>query len=107
MMIGGPKAYAAPAPPLPGPLERSDEAADGGALWFALTVEAEAVEDLVGEAAAAEPAALDLVASDLAAAEARDPAAAGPLLPFLSYKGFQAMGWALPQSRSDRFSAFP
>jgi serine O-acetyltransferase len=49
-----------------------------------------AIEDLVEEAAA-EPALLDLVASDLAAAEARDPAAAGPLLPFLSYKGFHAL----------------
>ncbi len=49
------------------------------------------IEDLVGEAAAAEPAVLDLVASDLAAAVARDPAAAGPLLPFLSYKGFHAL----------------
>ena len=51
----------------------------------------DAVEDLVREAVAAEPAVLDLVASDLAAAEARDPAAAGPLLPFLSYKGFHAL----------------
>ena len=45
------------------------------------------IEDLVWEAVAAEPAVLDLAASDLAAAQARDPAAAGPLLPFLSYKG--------------------
>ena len=51
----------------------------------------DAVEDLVGEAVAAEPAVLDLVASDLAAAEARDPAAAGPMIPFLSYKGFHAL----------------
>ena len=133
-MIGGPKAYAAPALPPPGPVERSDEAAGGGVLWLALTAEAQgaaarepllgpvvdahvlrhadlggalasllpsvlgpgllprdAVKDLVGEAAAAEPAVLGLVASDLAAAEARDPAAAGPLLPFLSYKGFHAL----------------
>ena len=51
----------------------------------------DAVEDLVGEATAAEPAVLGLVASDLAAAEARDPAAAGPMIPFLSYKGFHAL----------------
>ena len=49
------------------------------------------IEDLVWEAVAAEPAVLDLAASDLAAAQARDPAAAGPLLPFLSYKGFHAI----------------
>jgi serine O-acetyltransferase len=51
----------------------------------------DAVEDLVREAVAAEPAVLDLVASDLAAAEARDPAVAGPMIPFLSYKGFHAL----------------
>ena len=133
-MIGGPKAYAAPVSPPPGPPERSAEAAGGGALWLALTAEAQdaaarepllgpvvdahvlrhtglgdalasllprvlgpgllpcgAIEDLVGAAAAAEPAVLDLVASDLAAVEARDPAAAGSLVPFLSYKGFHAL----------------
>ena len=50
-MIGGPKAYAAPALPAPGPVERSDEAAGGGVLWLALTAEAQgaaAREPLLG-----------------------------------------------------------
>ena len=47
-MIGGPKAYAAPALPAPGPVERSDEAVGGGVLWLALTAEAEGVAVVEG-----------------------------------------------------------
>jgi serine O-acetyltransferase len=56
-------------------------------------LDAVALDALVQDALAAEPAILGAAAADLAAIRARDPAADSTLTPFLYYKGFHALEW--------------